>query len=174
MSEQVKYTLDESQMPKSWYNIVADLPTPPPTVLHPGTQAADRSLRSRTAVSDGADPPGGFDRAADRHSRTRARHFPHVAAVAADPRAQARKEARHAGKNLFQIRGRVARRLAQAQYRRASGLVQQAGRHQEALDRDGRRPVGLFARLRRFAVRHRRDRVSGPRAPTTRNPIAAP
>jgi tryptophan synthase beta chain len=38
MSEQVKYMLDESQMPKSWYNIVADLPTPPPTVLHPGTQ----------------------------------------------------------------------------------------------------------------------------------------
>ena len=38
MSEQVKYMLDESQIPKSWYNIVADLPTPPPAVLHPGTQ----------------------------------------------------------------------------------------------------------------------------------------
>ena len=24
-------------MPKSWYNLVADLPTPPPPVLHPGT-----------------------------------------------------------------------------------------------------------------------------------------
>ena len=38
MSDQVKYMLDESQIPKSWYNIVADLPTPPPAVLHPGTQ----------------------------------------------------------------------------------------------------------------------------------------
>ena len=38
MSGQVKYTLEESQIPKSWYNIVADLPTAPPAVLHPGTK----------------------------------------------------------------------------------------------------------------------------------------
>jgi tryptophan synthase beta chain len=37
MSETVKYLLDESRMPKSWYNLVADLPRPPPPVLHPGT-----------------------------------------------------------------------------------------------------------------------------------------
>ena len=33
----VKYTLSESQMPVAWYNISADLPTPPPPVLNPGT-----------------------------------------------------------------------------------------------------------------------------------------
>jgi tryptophan synthase beta chain len=33
----VKYLLAEDQIPKSWYNIVADLPSPPPPVLHPGT-----------------------------------------------------------------------------------------------------------------------------------------
>ncbi|RUQ34768.1 MAG: TrpB-like pyridoxal phosphate-dependent enzyme, partial [Candidatus Competibacteraceae bacterium] len=38
MSETVKYLLDESRIPKFWYNLVADLPTPPPPVLHPGTQ----------------------------------------------------------------------------------------------------------------------------------------
>ena len=38
MSETVKYLLDESRMPKYWYNLVADLPKPPPLVLHPGTQ----------------------------------------------------------------------------------------------------------------------------------------
>ena len=38
MSETVKYLLDESRMPKFWYNLVADLPKPPPPVLHPGTQ----------------------------------------------------------------------------------------------------------------------------------------
>ena len=38
MSETVKYLLDESRMPKYWYNLVADLPKPPPPVLHPGTQ----------------------------------------------------------------------------------------------------------------------------------------
>ena len=35
--EQHKYLLDESQMPTNWYNIVPDLPSPPPPPLHPGT-----------------------------------------------------------------------------------------------------------------------------------------
>lgn len=37
MSEQIRFVLDESQMPTHWYNIVADLPTPPPPPLHPAT-----------------------------------------------------------------------------------------------------------------------------------------
>src|SRR5512134_3195908 len=37
MSDQVKYVLDESRLPEAWYNIAADLPSPPPPVLHPGT-----------------------------------------------------------------------------------------------------------------------------------------
>ena len=32
-----KITLDESEQPTQWYNLIADLPTPPPAVLHPGT-----------------------------------------------------------------------------------------------------------------------------------------
>jgi tryptophan synthase beta chain len=32
-----KILLSESEMPRRWYNIVADLPAPPPPVLHPGT-----------------------------------------------------------------------------------------------------------------------------------------
>jgi tryptophan synthase beta chain len=32
-----KFVLDESEMPTSWYNIVPDLPEPPPPPLHPGT-----------------------------------------------------------------------------------------------------------------------------------------
>ena len=38
MSDQIKYQLDEEQIPKVWYNIQADLPEPVPPVLHPGTQ----------------------------------------------------------------------------------------------------------------------------------------
>ena len=34
---QHKYLLDESEMPTRWYNIVPDLPAPPPPPLHPGT-----------------------------------------------------------------------------------------------------------------------------------------
>ncbi len=36
--ESVKYLLDESQIPKAWYNILADLPVPLPPVIHPGTK----------------------------------------------------------------------------------------------------------------------------------------
>ena len=32
-----KILLDESEMPTRWYNIIPDLPTPPPPPLHPGT-----------------------------------------------------------------------------------------------------------------------------------------
>jgi tryptophan synthase beta chain len=38
VSEQVKFVLDETHIPKTWYNLVADLPKPPPPVLHPGTK----------------------------------------------------------------------------------------------------------------------------------------
>ena len=37
MSTPTKYLLQESQIPKFWYNIQADLPKPMPAVLHPGT-----------------------------------------------------------------------------------------------------------------------------------------
>ncbi len=37
MTDQIKFLLDENEIPKSWYNIVADLPDPPAPVLHPGT-----------------------------------------------------------------------------------------------------------------------------------------
>lgn len=33
----VKFLLSEDEMPRAWYNIMADLPKPPPPVLHPGT-----------------------------------------------------------------------------------------------------------------------------------------
>jgi tryptophan synthase beta chain len=37
MSDTIKYLLDEEHLPKTWYNIQADLPRPAPAVLHPGT-----------------------------------------------------------------------------------------------------------------------------------------
>ncbi len=39
MNDQTKYLLAETEMPRAWYNIQADLPTPLPPVLHPGTTA---------------------------------------------------------------------------------------------------------------------------------------
>ena len=37
MAETIKYLLPEEQIPKFWYNLMADLPSPPPPPLHPGT-----------------------------------------------------------------------------------------------------------------------------------------
>ena len=36
-TEQTKYLLSESELPRRWYNIRADMPSPPQPVLHPGT-----------------------------------------------------------------------------------------------------------------------------------------
>src|SRR2546427_3443039 len=35
--EQTKFLLDESQLPRRWYNVRADMPGAPQPVLHPGT-----------------------------------------------------------------------------------------------------------------------------------------
>ncbi len=37
MAERTKFLLDEDRIPRSYYNIAADLPEPPPPPLHPGT-----------------------------------------------------------------------------------------------------------------------------------------
>jgi len=37
MADTIKYLLPEEQIPKSWYNLMADLPSPPAPPLHPGT-----------------------------------------------------------------------------------------------------------------------------------------
>jgi tryptophan synthase beta chain len=37
MAGRTKFLLDEADMPTQWYNVVADLPEPPPPPLHPGT-----------------------------------------------------------------------------------------------------------------------------------------
>ena len=36
-AQRTKFLLDESQIPRRWYNIRADMPTAPQPVLHPGT-----------------------------------------------------------------------------------------------------------------------------------------
>ncbi|MBB4301767.1 tryptophan synthase beta chain [Rhodobium orientis] len=38
MTDSVKYFLPEERIPRTWYNIIADLPEPPAPVLNPGTK----------------------------------------------------------------------------------------------------------------------------------------
>jgi len=37
MAERTKIILPESELPRQWYNVIPDLPSPPPPPLHPGT-----------------------------------------------------------------------------------------------------------------------------------------
>ena len=37
MTGRTKITLDESELPRQWYNVIPDLPSPPPPPLQPGT-----------------------------------------------------------------------------------------------------------------------------------------
>ncbi len=37
MTGPTKILLDESEIPRQWYNVIPDLPAPPPPPLHPGT-----------------------------------------------------------------------------------------------------------------------------------------
>ena len=79
---QTKFVLDESRIPRAWYNIAADLPAPPPAAP-PGHAPADRPRRPRAAVPDGAHRPGGQRRARDRDPRTGPRGLHALPAVAA-------------------------------------------------------------------------------------------
>ena len=50
MSDQLKYFLEESKMPKSWYNISADLPKPMEPPLH--HLQRNRKVRRREDLSE--------------------------------------------------------------------------------------------------------------------------
>ena len=80
-----KILLDESEMPTQWYNIVADLPTPPPPALHPGTHEPAGPDDSRVALPHGAHRTGSHDRAVRRHPGRCARRVQHLAAEPALP-----------------------------------------------------------------------------------------
>ena len=125
---QHKYLLDESEMPTRWYNIIPDLPAPPPPPLHPGThQPVGPDDLAPLFPMDLILQEVSTERYIDDPGRGAGR-LPALAAVAAVPGAPAGEGARHAGPDLLQVRGRLAGRLAQAEHRRAAGLLQRQGR----------------------------------------------
>ena len=163
MGDQVKFILDEKDIPKAWYNLAADLPKPLPPVLHPGTKQpigpADLEplfpmalILQEVSAERTIDIP---EPIRDVYRMWRPSPLMRAQRLEAG--------ARHAGQDLLQIRRRLARGLAQAEHRGAAGLVQQGAGRQTALDRNRRRPMGLLAGLCRFAVRHGSDRIPGPR-----------
>ena len=150
-------------MPTQWYNVIPDLPAPPPPPLHPGTHepVGPEDLAPLFPMALIEQEVTG--RALRRHPRRRARRLPAVAAEPAVPGPPPRAPARHPGQDLLQVRGRQPGRLAQAEHVGAAGLLQPPGGHPEADDGDRRRAVGHGAGVRRRAVRHRLRDLAGRR-----------
>ena len=153
MTEPTKYLLDENAIPAAWYNIQADLPSPPPPVLHPGTLQPIGPDDPRAAVPDGAHRAGGVHRARDRGPGAGARGVPRMAPDPALSRPPARAGARHSRAHLLQVRGREPHRQPQAEHRGRAGVLQPAGGGLAPRHGDRGRAVGLVARLRRRALR---------------------
>ena len=162
--QRTKFLLDESELPTQWYNVIPDLPSPPPPPLHPGTHAAGRARRSRAAVPDGADRAGGHRRQLRRHPRRRARRLP---AVAAERRCTAptawRRLLDTPAKIYYKYEGvspagshKPNTSVPQAYYNHEEGITQ-------ADHGDRRRPVGHRPRLRLRPVRHRVRDLAGRR-----------
>ena len=66
-----KILLPESEIPRSWYNMLADAPTAAAAAAAPRHRPADRPRRPGAALPDRPDPAGGLDRARDRRSPRR-------------------------------------------------------------------------------------------------------
>ena len=129
MSDQHKYVMGEDRIPHAWYNLVADLPAPPPPVLHPGTGQpigpADLAPLFPMALI-------GQEVSAERHIEIPGPVrdiYRHVAPDPALSRARAGKDARHPARIYYKYEGvspagshKPNTAVAQAYYNKAEGV----------------------------------------------------
>src|SRR5262249_23168944 len=162
MDHQVKYLLDESEMPRQWYNVIPDLPAPPPPPLHPGTgepvgPEALAPLFPMALIAQEVSP----DRFIDiPEAVTDVYPLWRPTPLLRPPRLE--EGPGTAGRDLLQVGGPVPGGLAQAHHRRTAGVLQRRGGRHQAHHRDRRRPVGQRTRLRLGRVRARLRSVDGP------------
>ncbi len=161
VTERSTFLLDETQIPTQWYNVVPDLPAPPPPPLHPGTHEPigpdDLAplfpmalIEQEVSTEQYVDIPGGVldvYRLWRPSPLVRARRLEKLLDTPA--------------KIFFKYEGVSPAGLAQAQHRGAAGLVQPPGGRPPAHHRDRRRPVGHVAGVRHRAVRHGLRGVAG-------------
>ena len=122
MHDNYKILLDESEMPTQWYNIVADLPEPPPPALHPGTH------QPATAEDFGPLFPKALieqEMSTDRYIDIPGEVLDVYRLWRPSPlfRRVDSSRCRYACQDLLQVRGRQPGGIAQTQYRGAAGLV---------------------------------------------------
>ncbi len=171
VTERTKFILDESQIPTQWYNIIPDLPAPPPPPLHPGTLQPVgpddlaplfpmELIRQEVTGESYVDIPGEVIDVYKLWRPTplfRARRLEKLLNTPA--------------RIYYKYEGVLPGRVAQAEHRGAAGLLQLGRGHQAAHHRDRRRAVGQRARVRVGAVRPGLRDLDGPRV---LRPEAAP
>ena len=151
--------LPESEMPTQWYNVIPDLPAPPPRRCTRHARAG-RARRPGPAVPDGLilqevsgdshiDIPGGI--------------IDVLRLWRPSPLFRARRleKALDTPAKIFYKYEGVSRRLPQAQHRRPAGVLQPRRGGHQAHHRDRRGPVGQRAGLRLRPVRHGVRGVAG-------------
>ncbi len=132
MDKQLKYLLDESQIPDHWVNIAADLPGEPLPPLNPGTGQPlgpeDLAplfpmglIEQEVSMEPQIDIP---EEVVDKYRLWRPTPLFRARRL--------REGARHPGPHLLQVRRSLPGRIPQAQQRDPAGLVQQAGGREEA------------------------------------------
>ena len=166
---QTKFVLDESRIPRAWYNIAADLPVPPSPPLHPGTGqpigpddlaplfpmaligqevSAEREIEIPEPVRD-----------AYRLYRPSPLYRAHRLERALDTPAHI----------YYKYEGVSPAGSHKPNTAHPAGLLQQGRGRQAPRDRDRRRPVGERPGLRRRAASASRSRSTWSAPATTRS-----
>ena len=148
MSDQVKYLLEESEMPTAWYNVQADFATPLPPVINPGTgQPIGPQDMAPLFPMDIIMQEASVGPYAAQFIDIPEEVFEIYRLWRPTPLMRARRSgegARYSGAHLLQVRRRIAGWIAQAQHGGAAGLLQQTGGHQASGDGNRRGAVGQF------------------------------
>ena len=84
-TERSTFLLDETQIPTQWYNVIPDLPSPPPPPLHPGTRQPVGPDDLAPLFPMALIEQEVTDRVVRRHPGRGARRLPAVASLAAGP-----------------------------------------------------------------------------------------
>ena len=148
MDHQVKYLLQESELPRQWYNVIPDLPSPPPPPLHPGTRqpVGPDDLAPLFPMALIAQEVSG-----DRYIAIPEEVLDVYRLWRPTPLLRARRLEKDLGtpaRIYYKYEGGSPAGLAQAQHRRAAGVLQRGRGRDPADHRDRRRPVGQRARVR--------------------------
>ena len=160
---QTKFLLDESQLPRRWYNVRADMPNPMQPILHPGTgqpvgpDDLAPLFPMELILQEVSEEP---EIAIPEEVLDIYRLWRPTPLYRAHRLEQARRDALA---DLLQVRGRQPGRQPQAEHRGRAGLLQQAGGPHAPRDRDRRGPVGQRARVRLQAARARVQGLHGSR-----------